>query len=137
MPAEKKYFRYRNKHVIFSIRKEKKMGVPIKDIQRNNKEIIRIEVSEFKGMELINIRIWYQAIDGSTGDMVYKPTQKGVTLNISEFAELKDGIDRLEQFIKDREGGVQPEQPGETRLPDDEEEDDQDKDESDTDEPAG
>ena len=35
------------------------MAVLIKDIQRNNNEIIRIEVSEFKGRELINIRIWY------------------------------------------------------------------------------
>lgn len=84
------------------------MGQIIKDIQRNNREIIRIEVSEFKGNELINLRIWYQAIDGN-GDVIYKPTQKGVAINISHYAELKDGIDKIEQYIKDKESGyVQP-----------------------------
>ena len=86
------------------------MGVIIKDIQKNNSEIIRIEVSEFKGRELINIRIWYSSIDGGSGDIIYKPTQKGVTLNINEFKELKDGIDRLDQYIEDNNKGEQPEQ---------------------------
>ena len=86
------------------------MGVIIKDIQKNNSEIIRIEVSEFKGRELINIRIWYSTIDGGSGDLIYKPTQKGVTLNINEFAELKDGIDRLHAYIEDQKKGQQPEQ---------------------------
>lgn len=86
------------------------MGVIIKDIQKNNSEIIRIEVSEFKGRDLINIRIWYSAIDNASGDMIYKPTQKGVTLNINEFNELKDGIDRLSHYIEDQQKGNQPEQ---------------------------
>ncbi len=103
------------------------MSVLIKDIQRNNKEIIRIEVSEFKGRELINIRIWYQSID-ENGQITYKPTQKGVALNIKEFQELKDGIVRLEQYIMDRSDGAVPEQPVDIvseetiEEPDDEEE---------------
>ena len=56
----------------------------IKDIKKNNSEIIRIEVSEYKGRELINVRIWYQSI-GPDGDVLYKPTQKGITLNINEY----------------------------------------------------
>ena len=80
------------------------MGNIIKDIKRNEREIIRLEVSEFEGKELINLRIWYQAID-SGGDVVYKPTKKGVALNISQYDELKDGIDRIGQYIKDKEKG--------------------------------
>jgi hypothetical protein len=87
------------------------MSTIIKDIKKNNTEIIRIEVSEFKGMELVNIRIWYSSIDGGSGDIVYKPTQKGITININEFEELKDGILRLENYIKDREAGKTPNQP--------------------------
>jgi len=87
------------------------MAVLIKDIQRNNNEIIRIEVSEFKGMELINIRIWYVAGRDMDGNEIYKPTQKGVALNISEFSELKEGIDKLETYIKDKTNGSVPEQP--------------------------
>jgi hypothetical protein len=83
------------------------MSVIIKDIQKNNKEIIRIEVSEFKGMELINLRIWFQAID-EKGNIAYKPSQKGVAINISHYEELKDGIDRIGQFIKDKKENFTP-----------------------------
>jgi hypothetical protein len=86
------------------------MTVLIKDIQRNSSEIIRIEVSEFKGKELINIRIWYQAVDGS-GNVVYKPTQKGVALNIAEFEHLRDGIEKLGNYIRDKNIGSVPAQP--------------------------
>ena len=82
----------------------------ISDIQRNNTEIIRVEVSEFKGRELINMRIWYSSIDQGSGNQVYKPTQKGFALNIEKFGELKKAVKRLEQFINDRKLGIQPEQ---------------------------
>jgi hypothetical protein len=80
------------------------MGTIIKDIKRNDREIIRIEVSEFEGKELINLRIWYQAID-NRGDIVYKPTKKGIALNITQYSDLKEGIDRIGQYIEDRESG--------------------------------
>jgi len=100
------------------------MGVIIKDIKRNNNEIIRIEVSEFKGKELINLRIWYVADRDSNGNDIYKPTQKGVALNISEFAELKDGIDRLQAYIKDKAAGTVPEQLSEQKKVNDSGEED-------------
>ncbi len=89
------------------------MSIIIKDIKKNNNEIIRIEVSEFKGRELINVRIWYQAIDSASGDLVFKPTQKGITLNIAEFEELKDGVEKLGNYIQDQMSGKKPKQPGE------------------------
>ena len=92
------------------------MPTIIKDIKKNNNEIIRIEVSEFKGRELINIRIWYQAIDSGSGDLVFKPTQKGVTLNITEFEELKDGVEKLGNYLNDQRTGKKPDQPGENPL---------------------
>ncbi len=87
------------------------MSVIIKDIKKNNNEIIRIEISEFKGRELINIRIWYQSIDAASGDIVYKPTPKGVTLNVSEFKELQDGVEKLGNYFQDQARGSGPEQP--------------------------
>ena len=101
------------------------MGIVIKDIQRNNNEIIRIEVSEFKGKELINLRIWYVADRDSNGNSIYKPTQKGVALNISEFSELKDGIDRLQAYINDRSAGTMPEQLSDQKKVDDPVEDEE------------
>lgn len=80
------------------------MSVIIKDIERNNKEIMRIEISEFKGRELINLRIWYQAIDDK-GDIIYKPSQKGIALNISKYEELKEGIDKIGEYLQDKKDG--------------------------------
>ena len=91
------------------------MAVIIKDIKKNNNEIIRIEVSEFKGRELINIRIWYMSQDSSSGDVIYKPTQKGIALNVSEYEELKDGIEKIGNYLKDKDSGAIPEQPGEKK----------------------
>jgi len=87
------------------------MSVLIKDIQRNANEIIRIEVSEFKGKELINIRIWYVAARDNDGNEIYKPTQKGIALDIAEFDELRKGIDKLTAYINDKRSGNVPEQP--------------------------
>jgi len=80
------------------------MSVIIKDIAKVNNEIIRIEISEFKGKELINIRIWYQSFDNN-GNVEYKPTQKGVAINISQFNELRDGIEKINNYLKDKESG--------------------------------
>ena len=81
------------------------MSVIIKDIQKSSNEIIRIEISEFKGRELINIRVWYQALD-EKGNVMYKPTQKGVAINVAQFDELKDGIERIGNYLKDEGAGV-------------------------------
>jgi hypothetical protein len=81
------------------------MSVIIKDIQKSNNEIIRMEISEFKGRELINIRVWYQVLD-EKGNIMYKPTQKGVAINVTQFDELKDGIERIGNYLKDEGAGV-------------------------------
>jgi phosphomannomutase len=89
------------------------MSVLIRELKKNNSEIIKIEISEFEGRELINIRIWYRSkqIDQETGDYIYKPTQKGISLDISKFQELKEGIDALGNYLNDREKDKAPDQP--------------------------
>ena len=88
------------------------MSQPIYEIRKNAKEVIRFEISEFMGKELINIRIWYLAQDFNSGESIYKPSQKGVTVNLSEFGELKEAVKRIDQFLADRQTGATPEQPG-------------------------
>jgi hypothetical protein len=85
------------------------MSTIIKDIEKNSKEIIRIDISEFKGQELINLRIWYSAID-EKGNLVYKPTQKGIAINISKYIELKEGIEKIGEYINDKKTGFKPEE---------------------------
>jgi hypothetical protein len=78
------------------------MGIVLKEIGKNGKDIIRIEVSEFKGKELINIRIWYPEVDHKKGSIEYKPSQKGISFSINRFNELKDAINRLENYLRDK-----------------------------------
>lgn len=81
------------------------MGQIIADINRNAKEIIRVEVSEFKGKELINLRIWFQ----SNPEAPYRPTQKGVALDVSRYEDLKLAIEKVGEYLKDRSDDVVPE----------------------------
>lgn len=81
------------------------MSVIIKDIKKSGNEIIRFEISEFKGKELINIRVWYQSLD-ETGNPIYKPTQKGIALNVSQFDELRDGIEKIQNYLSDKSSGL-------------------------------
>jgi len=48
------------------------------DIQKNSLERIRIQRSEYKGHELIDIRVYYEAENGE-----WKPTKKGITYSLS------------------------------------------------------
>lgn len=79
------------------------MSSIIADLKKNSREIIRIDVSEFKGKELINIRVWFEDISGG-----YKPTQKGVALDISQYEEFKNSILKIGEFIEDRKNGKLP-----------------------------
>lgn len=94
------------------------MGQIIYDIPRTEGEIIRVEVSEFKGHDLINMRTWYSSIDTASGNLTYKPTQKGFALKVERFGELKEAVRRLELFLSDREKGIQPEQFQEAKTED-------------------
>ena len=44
------------------------------DIQKNKKEIIRVETSEFKGNKFIDCRVYYRSDDSGE----YLPTKKGI-----------------------------------------------------------
>ena len=47
------------------------------DIQKNKKEIIRVETSEYKGNKFIDCRVYYK--DEHSGD--YLPTKKGIAFS--------------------------------------------------------
>lgn len=55
----------------------------IKDLDKGAGEVIRIEVSEYKGQKYLNVRIWYT--DKSSGEL--KPTQKGVAIKPDHYQE--------------------------------------------------
>lgn len=70
------------------------MGV-IKDIDKGGGEIVRVEVSEFRGQNYLNLRVWYT--DKESGE--YKPTQKGIAIRPELYGELKQAILAAEQEL--------------------------------------
>ncbi len=80
------------------------MGV-IRDIEKGGGEIIRVEISEFRGKNYLNIRTWYT--DRESGE--YKPTQKGVSIRPDQYEELKAAILAAESELKKLDGWVRSE----------------------------
>jgi len=71
------------------------MGI-IQDIDKGAGEIIRVEVSEYKGQKYLNLRVWYT--DKASGE--YKPTQKGVAIRPDMYEAVKEAILRAESELK-------------------------------------
>jgi hypothetical protein len=59
----------------------------IKDIDKGKGEIIRVEISEFKGKKLLNLRVWYTDANNE-----YKPTQKGIAIPPELYDQVKEAI---------------------------------------------
>ncbi len=68
----------------------------VKAIKKNSFQEIRVGITELKGNDLIDIRVWTKA----PGSDEVVPTPKGVTLNVSFFNDLKDGINELEKELR-------------------------------------
>jgi Transcriptional Coactivator p15 (PC4) len=61
------------------------MSGPIAIIPKNQREEIRIELSEFKGYDLINLRVWAQPRNGD-GERI--PTKAGIACKVALLPEL-------------------------------------------------
>ena len=74
----------------------KKIGV-IRDIDKGARgEVIRVEVTEYKGSTYLNLRVWYTDKDGEL-----KPTQKGIAIPPELYVQVKDAFLEAEEWIKD------------------------------------
>ena len=64
------------------------------DIRKNDREVLRIRTKEFQGNEYVDLRIWYEAQDGSDkGEL--RPTKKGVTFRRGLLPEVLAALHRL------------------------------------------
>lgn len=61
----------------------------IGEIEKNQSEMIRIAIEEFKGYEFLDIRVYFKDSNGE-----WKPTKKGVAVPT-------DKIDTLSGFIRE------------------------------------
>jgi len=64
---------------------------------KNKFEEVRVQVKEFKGYDLLDIRV-YTSLKDSDEKI---PTGKGLSINVSHFFELKKGILEAETVLKE------------------------------------
>ncbi|MCK4506029.1 MAG: transcriptional coactivator p15/PC4 family protein [Candidatus Aegiribacteria sp.] len=71
------------------------MEKTIRDIEKGT-DLVRIELSEFKGNQYIGARIYYMDDKGD-----WKPTRKGITLTPEMMEQVRDA---LSEALKEVEG---------------------------------
>lgn len=62
-------------------------GACFLDVHRSASERLRVQLRQYRGREFLDVRCWYLADNGE-----YRPSQKGVTLNPSQLAELVQAL---------------------------------------------
>jgi hypothetical protein len=68
----------------------------IHEFQKNAVEIVRVEIKEFRDQDYLNIRVWFEPDNSNE----YKPSPKGITLNVDLLPELKKAILKAEKQLK-------------------------------------
>jgi len=63
------------------------------DIEKNSQEIIRVHQTDYKGHDLVDIRVYYQ--DGND----WKPTRKGVTFKTEMLDDVLKALTQLKENI--------------------------------------
>ena len=75
------------------------MNETVATFDKNKFEEIRIGVKEYKGFDLIDLRVWVDSKEA--GGKV--PTAKGLSLNIELFPQFKKAILQLEKVLKEND----------------------------------
>ncbi|SHH16758.1 transcriptional coactivator p15/PC4 family protein [Bradyrhizobium erythrophlei] len=58
---------------------------------RNHAEYVRVELSEYKGHQLINVRIWQTGTDG-----IDRPSTRGIAMSVRKLPELASALAKAE-----------------------------------------
>jgi len=68
----------------------------IADIQKNTREILRVELDEFGGRQIISARTWYRDSIGAL-----RPTPKGLSVDVRLLRELRAALTEAETVALD------------------------------------
>ena len=77
--------------------REGNMDQTVSILPKNKFQEVRVGVREFKGIDLVDIRIW--TIAQGVDQMV--PTAKGVTINVSLLPQLIKALTDTEKILKE------------------------------------
>ena len=73
------------------------MNQTVSTFDKNKFEEIRIGVKEYKGFDLIDLRVWVESKQAASK----VPTAKGLSLSVELFPQFKKAISALEKVLKD------------------------------------
>ena len=73
------------------------MNQLVDTFQKNKFEEVRVQVKEYKGYDLLDIRVYTAGKEGEERI----PTGKGLSLNVSHFNDLKKAVLLLETVLKE------------------------------------
>ena len=74
---------------------------PVATIQKNKREVVHVSLSEFKGTDLIDMRVHVPKPNGAEGEVI--PTGKGLALAIGKLPALREAL-ALAQVEAERRG---------------------------------
>ena len=70
------------------------MSEPVAEMGKGWNEKIIFSLSEYKGKNYADIRIYFENDEGG-----WKPTKNGFTISLDRFAEFKERVETLEEFL--------------------------------------
>lgn len=70
------------------------MSEVVTEMEKGWNEKIVFSLSEFKGKNYADIRIYYEDDEGE-----WKPTKKGIAIGLDRFQEFKEHLAKLEEFL--------------------------------------
>lgn len=74
------------------------MDEVIAQFEKNATEVLRISLTEYRGHQLIDARVYYSDDEGQ-----YRPTKKGVSLAVGLYPEFKKALLTLEKLLLERQ----------------------------------
>ncbi|MCA0857279.1 transcriptional coactivator p15/PC4 family protein [Phaeobacter italicus] len=66
-------------------------------LPKNSREEIRVSLDHFMGCDLVNLRVWFRADDGTM-----RPTKKGVALRAECLSEILEALQHLDAVLAAR-----------------------------------
>lgn len=70
------------------------MSHPVFEVSKNSKEIIRLNLEEYRGHKLADLRVYCQ---DEQGGMI--PTRKGISIPISLWPQIRAGLVKMEEAM--------------------------------------
>ncbi|MCZ6484116.1 MAG: transcriptional coactivator p15/PC4 family protein [Acidobacteria bacterium] len=70
------------------------MSEVIAEMEKSWNEKIVFSLSDYKGKNYADIRIYFEDDEGE-----WKPTKKGITIGLDRFSEFKENLGQLEKFL--------------------------------------